>query len=66
MTLAMILDLLPHEEKPVVFLDQVDEMYVALLSMMNNEALMKRGSLQAMLVNLTLDTPCLLPVGLDT
>jgi hypothetical protein len=65
MTLTMISDLLPHGERPVVFLDQADVVDVALLLMMNDEALMKkRGPLRALLVNLTLvDTPCLLPSG---
>jgi hypothetical protein len=66
MTLTMISDLLPHGARPVVFLDQVDVVDATLLLVMNNEALMKGGELQALLVNLTLGTPCLLPVGLET
>jgi hypothetical protein len=66
MTLTMIPDALPHGARVVVFLDQVDVVDVALLSMMNDEALMKRGAFRALLVNLTLGTPCLLLVGLKT
>jgi hypothetical protein len=58
MTLTMIPDLLPNEARPAVFLDQVDVVDVALLLVMNNDALMKRRGLWALLVNLSLDTPC--------
>jgi hypothetical protein len=36
MTLTMIPDLLPHEARPVVFLDQADVVDVALLLVMND------------------------------
>jgi hypothetical protein len=42
MTLTMIPDLLPHGARPVVFLDQADVVDVALLLVMNDEALMKK------------------------
>jgi hypothetical protein len=42
MTLTMIPDLLPRGARPVVFLEQVDVVHVALLLMMNDEALMKK------------------------
>jgi hypothetical protein len=64
MTLTMILDLLPHEEIPVVFLDQADVVDVALLWVMNDGEIMNGRGLWALLVNLTLNTPCLLLVGL--
>jgi hypothetical protein len=42
MTLTMIPNLLPHEEKLVFFLDQVNVVDVALLSVMNDDAIMNR------------------------
>jgi hypothetical protein len=62
----MTSDLLPHGVRLVVFLDQADVVDVALLLAMNDEALMKRGTLQDLLINPTLNTPCLLLVGLKT
>jgi len=44
MTLTMLLDLLPHEEILVVFLDQADVVDVALLRVVNDGEIMnKRG-----------------------
>jgi hypothetical protein len=42
MTLTMIPDLLPHEARPVVFLDQADVVDVSLLLVMNDDAIMNR------------------------
>jgi hypothetical protein len=66
MALAMTLELLPYGERPVIFLDQVDVVDVSLLVVMNDKEIMGRRGPMALLVNLALDTPCLLPVGLET
>jgi hypothetical protein len=50
-------DLVPHEERHVVLWGQASVMDVTLLLVMIDGAL---------LVNLDLDTPCLLLVGLET
>jgi hypothetical protein len=63
----MIPDLLPHEARPVVLWGQAGVMDIALLLVMYGDASMnRRGPTWAMLVNLALGTPCLLPVGLET
>jgi hypothetical protein len=45
MTLTIIPDSLPHEARPTVFLDQADVVDVALLSTMNDDAIMNRRRL---------------------
>jgi hypothetical protein len=66
MKITMISNLLPHEERHVFFLEKSDVVDVSLLSMMNDETLMKRGALWALLDILALDTLDLLHLGLKT